>query len=248
MIPITNGIKHIVLVGDHKQLPPNVGFLSSIEGFGESLFSRLSASITPFLLKVQYRSHPLIMSISSKLFYDNELEHGVQESERQPPKGFPWPRGKNKSLLPVAFVPSHHAESPNESSKSNRDEAVVVVNIVQKLIAAGVNERDIGVISPYSGQNKILKMMLGKARIGGIELNSVDAFQGREKEVIVFSATRSNRNGNLGFLADPRRFNVMHTRAKRGLIVVGNRETLMHNTTWASWFDWVDLHGLTVKA
>merc|ERR1712188_223388 len=79
------------------------------------------------------------------------------------------------------------------------------------------------------------------------EIASVDAFQGREKELIVFSAVRSNAGGRVGFLADWRRLNVMITRARRGLIVIGNTDTLRSDPTWGKWLDWADEQGLIMR-
>lgn len=81
----------------------------------------------------------------------------------------------------------------------------------------------------------------------GIKVASVDGFQGSEKEVIVFSTVRSNEERNVGFLSDHRRLNVALTRAKRGLIVIGNKRTLCADETWKAWFSWVEKHGLEAK-
>merc|ERR1712190_484658 len=109
---------------------------------------------------------------------------------------------------------------------------------------------DIGVVSPYMAQVRILKRIL-KERIPEdpdhfLEIASVDAYQGREKELIVFSAVRSNRQGNVGFLADWRRLNVMLTRARRGLIVCGNAETLRNDHVWERWLEFAQENGCLI--
>ena len=105
---------------------------------------------------------------------------------------------------------------------------------------------DIGVITPYNGQVRVLSDLFEQAggrgqgeRYSGLEIKSVDGYQGREKEVIVFSTVRANEHGEVGFLSDKRRLNVALTRAKRGLVIIGNPNTLRHNKTWNSWLDWV---------
>ena len=90
----------------------------------------------------------------------------------------------------------------------------------------GINEGDIGIISPYSDQVKLI------SELTEVEVKTVDGFQGREKEIIIISTVRSNPNGEIGFLNDLRRLNVAITRAKRKLIIVGNKDTLNSNRTY----------------
>ena len=119
------------------------------------------------------------------------------------------------------------------------DEAGMVVKVVNELLAIGdLMPEDIGVISPYSGQVRLIRELF-EEKIEGLEIKSVDGYQGREKEVIVLSTVRSNDDGVVGFLSDYRRLNVAMTRAKRGLIVIGDDRTLRTDSTWASWLEWV---------
>tara|TARA_B100000401_G_scaffold193092_1_gene130155 strand:+ start:229 stop:729 length:501 start_codon:yes stop_codon:yes gene_type:complete len=151
--------------------------------------------------------------------------------------GFLWPDWDK----PVSFVPVHGSEIEEEagSSRSNMDEAAIVIKIVNDLLAPGdISAEDIGVISPYAGQVRLIRSMMND-EIDGLEIKSVDGYQGREKEIIVLSTVRANENGVVGFLSDYRRLNVALTRAKRGLIVVGDDRTLRNDATWASWLDWV---------
>lgn len=154
----------------------------------------------------------------------------------------------------MAFVPVEGVEETDEEgkSRSNRDEAAKVLSVVIDLLAPGdLQPDDIGVISPYNGQVSELVQLFDQAggreageRFAGLEIKSVDGYQGREKEVIVFSTVRANDRGEVGFLADHRRLNVAITRAKRGLIVLGHPTTLRHDGNWRSYLDWVDEHHL----
>ena len=127
---------------------------------------------------------------------------------------------------------------------------------------------DIGVIAPYAAQVRRLRELWSSSPAYAsapsdepgwgvdaearaereLEVHSVDGFQGREKEVIVLCTVRGNSGGSLGFVADDRRLNVAVTRAKRGLVVLGNRATLSSDKTWREWIRWVDKRGLSVKA
>mmetsp|Transcript_34747 Transcript_34747/g.115144 ORF Transcript_34747/g.115144 Transcript_34747/m.115144 type:complete len:177 (-) Transcript_34747:72-602(-) len=114
-------------------------------------------------------------------------------------------------------------------SKSNTAEARVVGQHVRALLAAGLRHGEIGVITPYNAQALLLQRSLCEEEV---EVKSVDGFQGREKELIVFSAVRSNAKRQLGFVADHRRLNVALTRARRGLVIVGDEATLAADPTW----------------
>ena len=134
---------------------------------------------------------------------------------------------------------------------------------------------DVGIIAPYRAQVRRVKELWAQTEFGksegrsfrsynsidnssttdnedsnsdSLEVHSVDGFQGREKEVIVLCTTRSNDKRALGFVSDQRRLNVAMTRAKRGLIVLGNRATLSSDPTWAAWFQWIDKKGLSINA
>ena len=111
-----------------------------------------------------------------------------------------------------------------------------MLSVLSKLLAAGdVPPSEIGIVTPYAGQARALRAALDSDLI---EVKTVDGFQGREKSVILFSAVRSNDRGSVGFLADGRRLNVALTRAKRGLVVVGNERTLKSDGDWREWLRW----------
>ena len=248
LVPIVRGARQLVLVGDHRQLPPTVISLRAANGgLGRSLFERLiDAGMKSFMLETQYRMHPSLRDFPSGRFYDGCLNDGVSAGERNAPAGFMWPDWD----VPIAFIPIDGNEQVDSEgqSKSNIDEAGRVLTVVQSLLATGdVSTRDIGVITPYNGQVRVLDDLFegagGRGKdepYAGLEIKSVDGYQGREKEVIVFSTVRSNENGEVGFLSDRRRLNVAITRARRGLIILGDMKTLRHDRTWASYLDWIE--------
>ena len=132
------------------------------------------------------------------------------------------------------------------------DEAGLAVRVVDMLLSGGdISPHDIGVVTPYSGQVRLLNDLFESAggreeneRYHGLEIKTVDGYQGREKDVIVLSAVRANDGGELGFLTDKRRLNVAITRARRGLILLGHPRTLRNDSNWASWCDWASERGL----
>ena len=252
LVPIVRGCRQLILVGDHKQLPPTViSDQAEQGGLNQSLFERLNKCGVPaHMLTTQYRMHPVIREFPSARFYDNRLEDGCSKEQRPTPAGLIWPDWDN----PMAFIPVEGGELQDEdgSSRSNYAEAAKVLTVVKELLAPGdLTTKDIGVITPYNGQVRVLSDLFQEAGgrdkgepFYGLEIKSVDGYQGREKEVIVFSAVRANDHGEVGFLSDRRRLNVALTRARRGLIVVGHPNTLQHDSTWKSWLEWVDERNL----
>ena len=252
LVPVVRGCRQLVLVGDHRQLPPTVTSERAEEGgLGRSLFERLiDLGLPAHMLTTQYRMHPTIREFPGARFYDGRLDDGCDRSERPPPAGFLWPDWDR----PVAFVPVVGLEELDSegSSKANRDQAAATFAVVSDLLAAGdLTPEDIGVVTPYTAQVRLLSDLFAEGggfddggRFAGLEVRSVDGYQGREKEVIVFCTVRSNPNGDIGFLSDRRRLNVAVTRARRGLVVVGDPTTLRRDGTWRGWLEWVEESGL----
>ncbi|KAK3274913.1 hypothetical protein CYMTET_16928 [Cymbomonas tetramitiformis] len=121
----------------------------------------------------------------------------------------------------------------------NKGQAQVVAEVVQGLVRAGdVSKHAIGVITPYMGQKQELQHALQQHRLD-VSVDTVDGYQGMEREVIVVSTVRGNTYGGVGFLKDERRMNVLLTRARRGLIVVGKASTLKRNPMWRAWVHWI---------
>ncbi len=237
LVPLVKGSRQIVLVGDHRQLPPTViSRRAERGGLDRSLFERLvEMGITPLMLTTQYRMHPSISDFPNNRFYDGKLEDGVDRSDREAPAGMLWPDWD----APLAFLPVEGEEllSPDGASKENSVEASWVVKILIGLIEEGGLEfSSIGIITPYAGQVRAIRDMIPES-MQDVEVRTVDGYQGREKDVIIFSSVRSNPDGNVGFLSDGRRLNVALTRSRRGLIVVGDPDTLRHDDNWRAWID-----------
>jgi hypothetical protein len=228
--------ERVVLAGDHCQLPPTiVSPQAAREGFGVSLLERLadlesSESNGQQVLRrldVQYRMHVDIMEFSSAQFYNGTLIADASVKGHLL-RDLPGVRDEPLTATAVDFIDTAGASYDEEqeadgASRLNREEAALVVRKVQALLDAGVAAGDIAVIAPYAAQVRLLRDRIVDP---AIEVDSVDGFQGREKEAVVISLVRSNGEGEIGFLADTRRMNVALTRARRKLIVIGDSATL----------------------
>ncbi|MBI87702.1 MAG: hypothetical protein CMB67_01555 [Euryarchaeota archaeon] len=237
LVPLVRGARQVVLIGDHRQLPPTViSRRAEKGGLGRSLFERLvDMGIVPSILTTQYRMHPSISEFPNSQFYDGILEDGVEASEREAPAGILWPDWES----PLSFLPLDGDEilSPDGASKENPAEAAWVVKILMDFVeSGGLSLSQVGIVTPYAGQVRAIRDMLPE-QFQSVEVRTVDGYQGREKDVIIFSCVRSNIDGNVGFLSDRRRLNVALTRSRRGLIVIGDPDTLSHNQDWSDWLE-----------
>jgi ATP-dependent RNA/DNA helicase IGHMBP2 len=221
----------VVLAGDHCQLPPTVvSRAAAAEGFGVSLFERLVALHGPQItrrLAVQYRMHLAIMDFSSLEFYEAELEANpaVREHLLVDLEGVTVTPLTQSAIefIDTAGAGFDEEVEPDGESRLNPQEATLVCRKVQELLDSGVAAGDIAVITPYAAQVRFLREQLP---VAGLEIDSVDGFQGREKEAVVMSLVRSNPKAEIGFLRDVRRMNVAMTRARRKLLVVGDSATV----------------------
>jgi len=239
MIPVILGCRQLILVGDHCQLGPVVMCKKAARaGLSQSLFERLVVlGIRPIRLQVQYRMHPALSSFPSNIFYEGSLQNGVTAADRSRiGLDFPWPQPDK----PMFFYSTFGTEEISSSGTSylNRTEAANIEKLATRLLRAGVKPEQIGIITPYEGQRayQVQHMQyngsLNKKLYMEIEVASVDAFQGREKDFILLSCVRSNEHQGIGFLNDPRRLNVALTRARYGVIIVGNPKILSRQTLW----------------
>ena len=233
MIPLVMGCKQAVLVGDHQQLGPVImNKKASRAGLSQSLFERLVVlGNRPIRLQVQYRMHPCLSEFPSNMFYEGTLQNGVTAPERlRKNVDFPWPVADT----PMFFHQNLGTEEISSSGTSflNRTEASNVEKMVTKFFKSGVLPSQIGVITPYEGQRSYVASYmqihgsLKKDLYKDVEVASVDAFQGREKDYIILTCVRSNEHQGIGFLNDPRRLNVALTRAKFGMVILGNPKVL----------------------
>lgn len=226
LIPIAKAHRFI-LAGDHKQLPPTILSTKAYK-LEETLFESLIEKYPhkAQLLNVQYRMNELLMKFPNSQFYDNQLntDSSVKDINL-------------KDLIDcdedvLTFIDTSNMDNSQEErlqdSKSliNRLEAEICLEIADRYVENGVSNEDIGIISPYADQIKLISDKTD------VEVKTVDGFQGREKEIIIISTVRCNDKNEIGFLNDLRRLNVAITRAKRKLIIVGNRNTLNSNKVY----------------
>jgi len=232
-IPITQAQK-VVIFGDDKQLPP----VSQLHRQPDSLLRIALESIHRFgmshslvrQLDVQYRMKGKICSIVNELFYNNSLKTHEQAESRTLEYGLPpsipsWASQVLDPDVPVSMVNVESVEEPRGNSLLNRFSAKVDELLVEALNDAGLGEKEVGVITPYKEQQRLLATRLGKKA----EIGTVDAYQGREKDIVIFDLVRANPNYQLGFTAQPNRLNVALSRARQKLIIVMNSRTFERN-------------------
>ncbi|XP_077332873.1 5'-3' DNA helicase ZGRF1 isoform X1 [Lithobates pipiens] len=220
----------LILVGDPKQLSPTIqGSEAAHEGgLEQTLFDRLCLmGHQAIMLRTQYRCHPVISSVANELFYDGHLFNGVSEEDCKPL--LDW-------LPTLCFYNANGTEQvEGNNSFYNMEEANFTVKLIQSLIASGIQSSMIGVITLYKSQmTKICSLLSGMSycdplEMKAIQVSTVDAFQGAEKEIIILSCVRTRQ---VGFIDSEKRMNVALTRGKRHLLIVGNLACLRKNKLW----------------
>ncbi|NXN39845.1 ZGRF1 protein, partial [Rhinoptilus africanus] len=219
----------LVLVGDPKQLPPTIQGSESVheKGLEQTLFDRLCLmGHEPILLRTQYRCHPAISAIANELFYEGHLMDGVSEEDRTPL--LDW-------LPTLCFYSVNGVEQmERDNSFYNMAEVHFTVKLLQALIASGMEGSAIAVITLYKSQMcKIQNLLSGiHSEVSGVkavQVSTVDAFQGAEKEIVLLSCVRTR---HIGFIDSEKRMNVALTRAKRHLLIVGHLACLSKNRLW----------------
>ncbi|MCK8496855.1 AAA domain-containing protein [Myxococcus fulvus] len=233
----------VILAGDPQQLPPTVLSQEAARaGLAVSLFERLlkdHGDGVKRMLREQYRMNARIMDFPSREMYAGELrahpsvaDHTLQDV---------LPPGTEVDAPPVLFLDTagkgfDEEVEPTTHSLFNTGEADLIEARVRALLGHGLAQRELAVITPYSAQAHRLRERL-EPFAPDVEVDTVDAFQGREKDAILVSLTRSNSEGQVGFLNDLRRMNVALTRARRHLFVVGDSATLSGHPFYARFIE-----------
>ncbi|MEA4909189.1 MAG: AAA domain-containing protein [Anaerolineaceae bacterium] len=243
--------RRLVLAGDHCQLPPTViSTEAAAQGFGVSLMERLVVRFGPAVarrLDEQYRMHTDIMTFSSDEFYAGGLRAAPGVAGRRL-HDLPGVASNELTASPLHFIDTAGASydeevEPGGDSRSNPQEAGLALRKVAALLEAGLEPAQVAVIAPYAAQVRLLRGLAERLGRPELEIDSVDGFQGREKEAVVVSLVRSNRQGEIGFLEDVRRMNVALTRARRKLIVIGDSATVTVHPFYRRMVDYFEARG-----
>ncbi|KAF3902376.1 hypothetical protein ABW20_dc0101005 [Dactylellina cionopaga] len=239
LIPLKFG--WITAYHNHSQPPTVLSREASKFAYEQSLFVRMQKNHPEaiHLLSIQYRMHPAISLFPSQVFYNSQLDNAP---DMELLRSQPW----HQSLFfgPYRFFNVLGQEAMSGHSMKNTHEVNVSLLIYQRLIAdfpeTNFDEK-IGIITPYKTQLQALRQKFveryGEQILKTIEFNTTDAFQGREREIIIFSCVRASQKSTVGFLSDIRRMNVGLTRARSSLFVLGNAQTLGKNEFWARLVD-----------
>lgn len=238
----------VILAGDHCQLPPTVKSIMALKGgLGKTLMERIveNKPETVTLLKMQYRMNEQIMKFSSEWFY-----HGMVESA---------PTVSHRGILdydtPMMWIDTAECDGKEEFvgenfGRINRAEAEMTLQTLQQYLEKIGKQRildesiDVGIISPYRAQVQLLRKELRKREFFRpyrhlLTVNTVDGFQGQERDIILISLVRSNDGGDIGFLRDLRRMNVAITRARMKLIILGSSETMTSHPFYKKLYEYV---------
>lgn len=247
-IPILKA-KKVIFAGDHCQLSPTIKSNEAAKSGLSTTLLEKSVTAHPesvILLEEQYRMHETIMGYSSKVFYENKLKaHQSVANHRL-----------FADDMPLAFVDTAGCgfeEKSEGTSTTNPEEAAFLfkhlTQMVEQLSAHYTVEEfpSIAVISPYKQQIFLMKELLQhspllKAYGDKISVNTIDSFQGQERDLVYISMTRSNNEGTIGFLSDTRRMNVAMTRARKKLVVIGDSATLSRLPFYSDFIGYAETH------
>jgi superfamily I DNA and/or RNA helicase len=263
-IPISKS-ERVILAGDHCQLPPTIkSYEAAQAGLSETLFEKLIKTQTvAVMLETQYRMHEQIMGFSNQIFYQNRLSAAEKVKEWTLISHLNDSKNANSLdyLQTLEFIDTAGCSfdeqfHPETQSRFNPEENNLVIkhltNLLQQLSytypSVIAENLSIGIISPYSAQVSFLKEnLLAHPDLSEyknlLQINSIDGFQGQERDIIYISLVRSNEKGQIGFLADTRRMNVALTRARKKLVVIGDSATLGQHSFYQSFLDYIEKIG-----
>lgn len=249
--------QRVIFAGDHCQLPPTIKSREAADqGLSKTLFEKGIDKFPQFtsMLQVQYRMHESIMEFPSRYFYKNGLvAHESVKHELLRPNEQPI------EFIDTAGIGYAEKQDPETLSRFNQEEGELLIRQIEKLVESvgasfWLEEKiTLGIITPYSAQVDRLRHLVENSEIlqsvqSQISINTVDGFQGQERDVIAISFVRSNEKSEVGFLADIRRTNVAITRAKRKLIMVGDSATLGAHPFYSELIEFLQLHGFYMSA
>jgi ATP-dependent RNA/DNA helicase IGHMBP2 len=251
-IPVLKAEK-IVMAGDHCQLPPTIKSTEAARGGLSTTLMEKMVKENPgsvVLLEEQYRMHESIMGYSSAIFYGNRLQAHPSIAERVI---FPG----DQPLVFIDTAGCGFEEKQEGTSISNPEEAAFLMKhlraLIDQLNPANLQSpgKSIAVISPYKHQVEVLKELLVSFQMDAVEglaVNTIDSFQGQERDIVYISMTRSNTENLIGFLSDTRRMNVAMTRARSKLVVIGDSATLSQFPFYADFIDYAQQQGAYFSA
>ena len=245
-------VSRVVLAGDHCQLPPTVKSIAALKaGLGKTLMERIVENHPDevSLLKIQYRMNEQIMRFSSDWFYHGEVESAPSVKYRGI-LDYDIPIEWRQASIDDEGTPPAEEFVGESFGRINKTEAQLTLDTLQRYFEKIGKQRvlderiDVGVISPYRAQVQYLRQQLRKREFFKpfrhlISVNTVDGFQGQERDIIVISLVRSNDEGQIGFLRDLRRMNVAITRARMKLIILGDRGTLCRHPFYRKLWQYV---------
>ena len=245
-------VSRVVLAGDHCQLPPTVKSIAALKaGLGKTLMERIveNHSDEVSLLKIQSRMNEQIMRFSSDWFYHGQVESAPSVKYRGI-LDYDIPIEWRQASIDDEGTPPAEEFVGESFGRINKTEAQLTLDTLQRYFEKIGKQRvlderiDVGVISPYRAQVQYLRQQLRKREFFKpfrhlISVNTVDGFQGQERDIIVISLVRSNDEGQIGFLRDLRRMNVAITRARMKLIIMGNASTMTRHPFYRKLYEYV---------
>lgn len=243
----------VVLAGDPEQLPPTVlDWQAAREGLASTFFDRVAQTHPAAcrMLTVQYRMHRSLMRFPAETRYDGRLEAAPSVAEHTlADLGVAPDPVRDRPLVLIDTAGKGWDDATDEDGSAfNPEQARRTAAEARRLLSRGLSPRDLAIITPYNAHLRQLKAQLADERAQGLEIGTVDGFQGREKEAIIVDLVRSNADGQVGFVSDRRRLNVAFTRARRCMIVIADTATLGQHDDFAAFLGAVEAEGAWVSA